>query len=280
MVSSPPVPSTLLLLLLAACTTTPVGQQPLAPPPEVETAAPPAWPAEGAPLHLIPAPTLDGRSLRMVIDAGHGAPGNLGTTSVRCEREADFTRRTQDAELARLGASEGLTLLAGRPTADLVTYADRIAAFNQWQPDAVISLHSDARLGDGWTQDPHTGCWSGLGAPGFTVLYSDEGPEDRVEARLRLARAVSARMAEAGFLPYDGSDYQGLYGADEAEGVFVDRHPVGKRIWMLRAVRAPLVIVETHQAVDPEEVARWDEPATLDAFASALRAAVADAAGP
>lgn len=153
-------------------------------------------------------------------------------------------------------------------------------AFDAWKADAVISLHSDTREGDGWARSDATGCYQGLGAPGFAILYSDEGDSSRVEPRRALARAVGRRMAEAGFLAYDGADYPGLYAPDErVAGVFVDRHAPKKRIRMLRGVRVPLVIVETHQAVDPREVARWSEPQTLDAFSAAIYAAVIDATG-
>ncbi len=274
----------LVLVALAACADLPsppvvVAAAQEAPPPVTAAPAPPVWPAEGAPLVLPSPPTWTGRPLRVVIDAGHGAPKNLGNTSVRCEREADFTRRTQDAVLERLRPLPGLTLRAGRPDEALRTYDERIVAFEAWKADAVISLHSDARAGDGWTVSPSTGCYQGEGASGFAVLYSDEGASSRVLARQRLARAVGRRLAEAGFLAYSGADYVGLYAPDpEMAGVFLDRHEPGQRIRMLRGVDVPLVIVETHQAVDPMEVARWDEPATLDAFAAALHAAVVDAA--
>lgn len=268
------------LILLLACAATP---EPAPAAAEIEAAPTPApaavWPEEGAPLVVLPAPTPAARALRVVIDAGHGAPDNLGNTGVRCEREADVTRRAQDAVLARLRGRPGLALEAGRPSDELRSYSDRIRAFNAWKADAVISLHSDTRQGDGWSVSPTTGCYQGYGAEGIAVLYSDEGAAARVEARQRLARALGRRLAEAGFLPYSGWDYQGLYDPDpEVPGVFLDRHAPGKRIRMLREPRVPLVIVETHQAVDPREAARWEEPATLDAFAAAIHVAVVDAA--
>jgi N-acetylmuramoyl-L-alanine amidase len=36
------------------------------------------------------------------------------------------------------------------------------------------------------------------------------------------------------------------------------------------------ILVETHNALDAREAVRWDEPGTLDAFAGALAAALAD----
>lgn len=275
----------LTLWLLLACSTAPAAlpdpSAAAAPEPALVVEPPPpvpVWPAPGAPLRLLEAPPPKERALRLVIDAGHGAPGNLGNTSVRCEAEADFTRRTQDAVVARLAGSAGLEVKAGRPTEALRSYDARIATFNAWPADAVISLHSDTRAGDGWSRSPTTGCWEGHGATGFAVLYSDSGKSSLVEARLRLARAVALRMVEAGLPAYGGGDYPGLYDPDpQVPGVFVDRHAPGKTIRMLRATQVPLVIVETHQAVDPDEAARWDEPATLHAFASAIRAATLDA---
>jgi N-acetylmuramoyl-L-alanine amidase len=263
--SGPAVPS-------LATAVGPTAPSPTAPPgPD----AAPVWPAPGAPLARVSVATR--HPARVVIDAGHGAPDNLGNTSVRCEREADFTRRAQDAVLARLAGLPGLTLLAGRPSAALVAYRARVRTFEQWRADAVISLHSDTRAGDGWTVSSATGCWEGRGAAGFSVLYSDEGTPDRVDRRRRLARAVARRMIEAGFPAYGGADYPGLYAPDpEQAGAFVDRHAPGKRILMLHVPTVPVVIVETHEAVDPDEVARWDEPATLDAFAAAVDAAVQD----
>jgi N-acetylmuramoyl-L-alanine amidase len=84
---------------------------------------------------------------------------------------------------------------------------------------------------------------------------------------------MALAMSSAGFgtyaLGYSDESY-----AEVAPGVFVDRHPKGKRIRMLRGTGVPTIIVETHQAFDPDEAERWTESATLDAFAAAVRAAV------
>ena len=236
---------------------------------------PPAarWPERGAVLRaLAPLPSPSHR-LRILIDAGHGAPGNPGNTSVRCEAEQDFTLRVQDAVVARLAAAPELDVRAGRPGTALLDYGARIAAMEAWPADAVVSLHSDAREGDGVVVDPSTGCWSARGAAGFSVLFSDEGSPALAAGRERLAREVAGAMAEAGFGAYTLGYSTDAYGA-VADGVFVDRHAKGKRIRMLRGPQVPSVIVETHQAFDPDEVERWTEPATLDAFAAALRRAV------
>lgn len=237
------------------------------------TTTPPApvWPDPAAPLKIVPAtpgPTVK----RVMVDAGHGAPGNFGNTGVTCEREATVTLRAQDAVIARLAGKPGIEVRPGRPSPAVRDYDDRIAEMDSWNADAVISIHTDARAAEGWTRQP-TGCYTSTGGHGFAVLYSDEG--ELADRRRSLARAVAGRMVDAGFLPYDGADYTGLYGA-EGGGVFVDRHMDKERIKMLRRPKVPLVIVETHQATSPEEAARWEQADTLDAFASAVYAAVVE----
>jgi N-acetylmuramoyl-L-alanine amidase len=141
-------------------------------------------------------------------------------------------------------------------------------------------LHSDVR-GDVGRWEPEAGksCALGFEAPGFTVLYSDEGGSDRVAPRRALARAVARRMSLSGFLPYvDG--YDALYEGDPGErGVYVDRHAPDKRIFVLRSAEMPSVLIETHNAIDPREALRWEEGPTRDAFASAVAAALVDALG-
>lgn len=250
------------------------GRHPMPPPP------PPVWPAVGAPLFDVAAelpPSWTG--MKVVVDAGHGALGNDGNTSVRCEEEQDFTRRAADALAERLVAAGGLEVRRTRPDSKLVSYNARIALAEGWPADAVISLHSDARESQAVELDP-LGCTGNRGSHGFSVLYSDEGDAALVGARRALAEAVAARLVEAGFPAYAWDGYADLYDGDPTHpGVFVDRHVPRKRIKMLRVPKVPLVIVETHQALDAEEVLRWDEPRTNDAFAAAIRAALLDLRG-
>lgn len=241
----------------------------------------PVWPAAGAPLNDVSAALpADWAGFRVVVDAGHGAVGNDGNTSVRCEEEQDFTRRTADALAERLVAAGGLEVRRTRPDAKLVSYNARITLAEGWPADALIGLHSDARDSQRMAPDP-MGCSGNRGSHGFSVLYSDEGSAELVAARLRLARAIAARMVEAGFPAYVWNGYADLYDGDpEHPGVFLDRHIPRKRIKMLRVPQVPAVIVETHQALDPDEVLRWDEPRTNDVFAQALRAALIDFKAP
>ena len=88
---------------------------------------------------------------------------------------------------------------------------------------------------------------------------------------------MARRMGEAGFLPYGGDDYVGLYAPDsEQPGTFVSRHLPGQRIFVLRKPPMPSVIIETHHALDFEEAARWKEPRTLEAFAAAVAQGLVD----
>jgi N-acetylmuramoyl-L-alanine amidase len=141
-----------------------------------------------------------------------------------------------------------------------------------------VSLHSDVRGKVGrWSPGPGRDCPIAVDAPGFAVLYSDEGDPAPAARRLALGRAAARHMVEAGFLPYGGAAYTGLYAPDDdAPGVFVDRHAPDQRIFVLRRATMPSILIETHNALDPREASRWSAPETLDAFADAVAAALAD----
>jgi len=116
-----------------------------------------------------------------------------------------------------------------------------------------------------------------LGTPGFSVLWSDEGEAELVSKRQSLARATARHMREAGFFAYGGVEYGDLYAVDaEVSGVFVDRHVPDKRIFVLRRPTMPSILIETHHALDPREARRWDDPTTLEVFASAVASALVD----
>ena len=127
-----------------------------------------------------------------------------------------------DAELSRQGES-------------LVPYPDRVSSSEQWEAHVFLSLHSDVR-GQMQVWDPDGGqqCPRSEVAPGFSVLWSDDGEQGT--RRRTLARTLATNMARAGFLAYPGEEYE-LYEGDEVvPGVFVDRPSPGQED--LRAAQA------------------------------------------
>lgn len=257
----------------------------------------PAWPLEGAPLAPLTLPAAPSRKVRVAIDAGHGAPGNHGAQSCRCEAEEDFTLREATrlaGALTATGAFEVRLLRGGeaRPS-----YAGRIRDAVAFEAEAVLSLHFDVR-GEAvwWSPSPGLTCARSLGralllppglpleaahdSSGFAVLWSEHGPAPQVERRRALGRALASSLSATGLKAYDGFDYPGLYRSDETPGGFVDAHPPRQRIWMLSRPELPVLILETHHALDVEERARWDEPATHRAVATAVAAALLEALRP
>ncbi len=261
--------------LLLACASAPAS-----PVPPVLVAAPPPLPVWPDPASLTVLPPVVVRT-RVLLDAGHGAPGNSGNTNVLGDAEQAVMRRVTDG-IASVMEADGVAVSRSRPDAALVDYDRRLALARA--QDVLISLHSDARTGvrQGWV-DPAAGTWWTEGARGFAVLWSDEGTRDLVDRRRQLAAAVARALAASGFLPYPGADYVGIYEADATiAGMFVDRHLPSQRIRLLRRPTVPSVIVETHEAHDVAEVARWDDAHTWAAAARAFSAALAevDAARP
>ncbi|WP_441288781.1 N-acetylmuramoyl-L-alanine amidase family protein [Sorangium sp. KYC3313] len=244
--------------------------------------APSGWPFPGA---RVVAPSAvfprDFGVRRVYLDAGHGAPGNSGNLSCFCVDEQDFTLAAARALAERLNATGRFEARVGRAGDRPLPYPERVEDAARWGADAFVSLHSDVRgRTETWSPGQGRQCPLSLAAPGFAVLWSDEGEPALCALRLALARGFARRMEEAGLLPYDGAAYSGLYEPDAAQpGVFLDRRPPGQRIFVLRRPSMPSILVETHHALDAREATRWTEPATLDAFAAAAAAALADALG-
>ncbi|MDF1561636.1 MAG: N-acetylmuramoyl-L-alanine amidase [Deltaproteobacteria bacterium] len=239
----------------------------------------PVWPARAArPRRLLgPGPS---RPLRVIIDPGHGAPGNVGNISSFCRLEQD-TMLELGLELGRHLARRGYEVRLTRTFAgELPRYQERVREGQAWGGEVLISLHSDIRGWPlGWRPREAGGerCLFRDLAPGFALLYADNGPADRLSRREQLARLLSARLADAGFHPYDGWDYEGLYEADETvRGTFIDRHLPGSRIYMLRHPPMASVIIETFNARNRLESERFQEGATREAFHAAVAAALAD----
>ncbi len=206
---------------------------------------------------------------KVYLDAGHGAGRNTGNTSAYCESEADVMVALAGPLAEALEATGHFTVRQSRQPGESVSYRSRLRDATAWGAEVFVSLHSDSR-GDLTPWQPAAGqsCYRSADTPGFSVLWSDEGTLR--DQRQALARALSAAMAAAGFPPYDGGEYVGLYGPDDVPGVFVDRHEPRKRIMFLRRPTMPSVILETHHAMDPASAARFREPAVVTAFHAAV----------
>ena len=273
-----------LCLLLALGGLAPAAEPPAVPasptPPPASPAPSAAWPSAGAPLTVerVVFPKDFGKK-RIYLDAGHGAPGNEGNTSVTCEHESDHTLRVARELARRLEATGHFQVKLSREPQQHPTYPARLEEAERWGAALFVSLHSDSRNeASAVLVDAARGCLRNDEAPGYSVLYADDAPEALVSRRSFLARALARRMAEAGFRPYGGEDYVGLYAPDAAQaGTFVSRQAPGHRIFVLRKPRMPSVIIETHHALDVEEVARWREERTLEAFAAAVTQGLVDA---
>lgn len=235
-----------------------------------------SWPAPEAALRVLPVDRVQG--VRIAIDAGHGAPGNTGNWGCHCQREADETL-VEAHELARRLRRYGFEVLETRTAEAGARYQARIAAIERFKPQLVVSLHTDARA-EAWPNEvaPDGGvCWKNSTDPGFSVLWSDEGSDTIVRARAAAGKLISRTLQRAGFLPYSGEDYGSLYRADAEAACFIDARPSSQRVYFLRATQvAPVLIIETHHALDPLEMARWHDAATHDAFAAAVANAAID----
>ncbi len=239
-----------------------------------------AWPAEDAVLKSLPFPKIQKKKIRVYLDAGHGAQGNEGNHGCFCQLEEVHTLRVVmhlAQSLKKLGSFE---VMHSRDGVSKPSYRVRLAEAEAFGAEFIVSVHSDAR---GWavpwgTGDDGRDCWRNDDAPGFAVLWNTEGTHRVVTGRERLGRSIGQRLRQAGFLAYSGEDYGALYRQDDEEpSGWIDIRPRKKSVYFLRGSSIPTVIVETHHALDPQEVFRWDQPSTLDAFASAIAQALLDA---
>lgn len=239
-----------------------------------------AWPSALAPLtEQRPVFPPRARKWRIYLDAGHGAPRNSGAVSAFCEDEQDHTLRVAHVLAAELERTGRFTVRLSRGGAMRPTYASRVADAEAWPADAFVSLHMDWRGANTlWEPMPGKRCLRQDHSPGFGVLWNDDAKTETLRAqRVALARAVASRITATGLLPYDGYHWQSSYDGDQTPGVFVDRHPPGARIYVLRRPQVvPSIIIETHNALDVRETTRWREARVLDAFSKAVAAGLAD----
>jgi N-acetylmuramoyl-L-alanine amidase len=215
---------------------------------------------------------------KIYLDAGHGSKGNPGNSGCFCQQEEIFTLGVSNRLAKDLAATGHFEIKKSRQGNEQTDYKTRVADASEWA-DAFVSIHSDVRGPyDTWQPQPDTSCNVNTGFHGFTVLWSQEGDDPLKSRRQALADALSNRMVEAGFHPYDGVEYENLYEGDpQVPGSFVDVHEPSKRIMVLRRPTIPSVIIETHQALDRDDVARWGEEATRSAFSAAVTAGLVDA---
>jgi N-acetylmuramoyl-L-alanine amidase len=231
-----------------------------------------------APLQLLPLPEAKPkRRWRVLIDAGHGAKGNDGNTGLHCQRERDVTLELAFGLATRLSLLGPFEVRLSREGEAEPSYPARKALAEAWPADAVVSLHTDVRGGAQPFITPGCNGSRNDSAPGFAVLWSAEGSDEVTGQRQRLSWAVTDALTSAGFKPYDGVDYEGLYDVEaEHLGSFINRKSHARRIWFLRSLEVPTVIVETHHALDFDEVERWSEMRTRNVFARAVARGLLD----
>jgi N-acetylmuramoyl-L-alanine amidase len=229
------------------------------------------WPAAVArPLALsFPA---DFPTKRVYLDAGHGAEDNRGNQSCFCRDEQDFTLSLAIDVAQRLEQTRRFIVRVSRKQGELKDYASRVVEAEQFGADVFVSLHSDVR-GDAEPWAPE-GCLRSRAAPGFAILWSDEGEPSLADRRVAFARTLAAALERSAIQAYDGREYHEHYAPDLRAGVFVDRHAHDERIFVLWRPSMPSILVETHNALDDREALRWEEAATREAFANALAAAL------
>ncbi len=230
------------------------------------------WP-EALPEEIEVTPPRRDKPIVVYLDAGHGAKDNPGNTSSFCVEEQDFTRSLALDVVRDLEEIGSMKVVPSRVGKELVSYGDRVEGARRAGADVFVSLHSDIRgKPDEW--NPNGGsaiCRRSLEAPGFAVLYSDEGASALAERRKDFADAIASALLEAKFIPYLGGEYVDLYEPiPSPTGVYVDRHEDRKRIFVLRRTTMPAVIVETHNALDPREAMAFEDPLVRRRFSLAL----------
>jgi N-acetylmuramoyl-L-alanine amidase len=237
------------------------------------------WPEENAPLnHPVIEVPEDLEPTRVMVIAGHGATSSKGLTKGNigcfCQQEADFNLSASQ-DLSRLLNATGLfEVVKGRTAQTHPTLTGRLRHLERSSAELMMELHSDARGGYSAKErsnDNGDSCWQWDHDPGFSILVADRnGSKALLAERLRLARALAGGLSDAGFPAYDGSNYTELYEPDEVPGVFLDR----RGLFLLRKPVVPSVIIETHNAFDQNEAARWEESRVRDAFGRAVLAAL------
>src|SRR5262249_53595211 len=151
------------------------------------------WPGERAALTPPSGTFREGSGvLRVMVDPGHGAPNNHGNTSSFCVEEQDAMLDVSESLADRLEDTRPVAGRLARDPGRLVEYPARLEEAAAWGADAFVSLHSDVRGRiERWSPAPGRDCPFAVDAPGFAVLYSDEGDPALTARRAALARAVA-----------------------------------------------------------------------------------------
>jgi len=209
------------------------------------------------------------------VSAGHGTGRNVGNVGCRCQLEQDFTLRASHDLAERLRTLGLFDVTEARTGARRPSYRSRLRHLRRSGAEVMVELHSDYRgqrfMIDGQHESGEW-CLKTTDSPGLAVLVSDEGSDVLRERRLALARSVAEALWEAGFAWFDGYQHGESYDGDLVPGVYRDR----RGLMMLRRPGVPSILIETHNALDPNEVARWDEAPTQDAFFRAVTKGLVD----
>jgi N-acetylmuramoyl-L-alanine amidase len=263
-----------LALVLLACRSS-APEAPISETPPVQRPEPlPVWPDPSAafihPVIRVP----EGFERQTVfVNAGHGNGGRHGNLGAWCTRESDFTLRASERLSDLLHATGHFDVVRSRTGDQRPSYGSRIRHLKRSGASTMIELHSDARASamvpNAVASDGEI-CWRDDSEPGFTILVNDRASTEEAKERLALARAIAVSMAEVGFVPWVGDDYEGMYDRDDVDGVWRDR----RGLYMLRHPEVPAVIIETHNGKDGRETLRWEDPATHDAFGRAVLVAL------
>jgi N-acetylmuramoyl-L-alanine amidase len=212
------------------------------------------------------------QKIRIAIDAGHGAPNNNGNHGCFCHAEMGHTL-VSAKHVAFVLSALGFEVKLLRGDSQTPRYLKRIQQAEAFKADVIVSFHSDVR-GEAFEWEPYgpgISCWRNDDARGFAILWSEDGEPNVVSKRQQFGRLMGSALTQAGFPAYSGEDYGYLYRQDPVElSGFIDIRPRKKSVYFLRASKIPTLIIETHHALDPLEVLRFEETKTLDVMAYAI----------
>src|SRR5258706_11712855 len=131
-----------------------------APTASVEAADPRRWPGAEAVLTAAEVRFPRGSGvLKVMIDPGHGAPGNRGNSSCFCVDEQGAMLELAEGLRDRLEATAHVEVRLTRERGRIASYEGRVEDAAAWGARAFISLHSDVRGRiDRWSPAPGRSC--------------------------------------------------------------------------------------------------------------------------